>query len=88
MFWNSNVNFQLRSLVSIEDFSISQTSLDDVFISFAMAAAPDEIPTDLDAKVSISPAENGNAANGRAHSSKSGHIRSISETGQIENTAL
>jgi hypothetical protein len=78
--------FQLRMLVSIEDFSISQTSLDDVFISFAMAAAPEESPADLDGKTPVAAVENGNAANGR---NKSGHhMRSISEAGPIENTAL
>lgn len=77
----------MRALVTIEDFSISQTSLDDVFISFAMAAASDEVHNDLEANVSVAPAENGHAANGKAHN-KSGHVRSISEAGPIENTAL
>ncbi|KAI6182270.1 ATP-binding cassette sub-family A member 1 [Aphelenchoides bicaudatus] len=81
---------ELRAMVSIEDFSISQTSLDDVFISFAMASNPEETLADLDAKVSVAALENGNgnaAVNGRSKSAPQ-HIRSISEAGPFENTAL
>lgn len=34
-FRNSILIFQIKETISIDDFSISQTSLDDVFVSFA-----------------------------------------------------
>lgn len=64
----------------IEDFSISQTSLDDVFISFATTTEPEGR---VEGKTSISAIENG-CLNGVNRN----HLRTTPGVDLVENTAL
>jgi hypothetical protein len=72
----------LKETISIDDFSITQTSLDDVFVSFALASE-ENVDTVKDEKAQI--AENGSAESFKKASSR---IQPTLNGTHVENTSV